>query len=104
MAANGRNRTRRIRMASLIVLALLGVVGWFAVRAGLRPLRRIETTAAEIAAGQPTHTAAPSAPHTTRGPIQPSKPATSTTASAAASGPMTHQADTRRRTSAQCTW
>ncbi|BCL28941.1 sensor histidine kinase [Streptomyces aurantiacus] len=33
------------------VLVLLAVVGWFAVRAGLRPLRRIETTAAAIAAG-----------------------------------------------------
>jgi two-component system OmpR family sensor kinase len=36
-----------------IVAALLGVAGWFAVRAGLRPLRRIEATAAEIAAGRP---------------------------------------------------
>ncbi|WP_255949854.1 sensor histidine kinase [Streptomyces odontomachi] len=34
-----------------LVLALLGVAGWFAVRAGLRPLRRIETTAAAIAGG-----------------------------------------------------
>ncbi|WP_413754847.1 ATP-binding protein [Streptomyces sp. MMBL 11-3] len=34
-----------------LVLVLLAVVGWFAVRAGLRPLRRIETTAAAIAAG-----------------------------------------------------
>jgi two-component system, OmpR family, sensor kinase len=33
------------------VLVLLAAVGWFAVRAGLRPLRRIETTAAAIAAG-----------------------------------------------------
>ncbi|WP_232792441.1 sensor histidine kinase [Actinacidiphila yeochonensis] len=36
-----------------VVVALLGVAGWFAVRAGLRPLRRIEETAAEIAAGRP---------------------------------------------------
>ncbi|MFJ2953355.1 sensor histidine kinase [Streptomyces sp. NPDC087270] len=36
-----------------VVVALLGVAGWFAVRAGLRPLRRIEATAAEIAAGRP---------------------------------------------------
>jgi two-component system OmpR family sensor kinase len=36
-----------------LVAALLGVAGWFAVRAGLRPLRRIEATAAEIAAGRP---------------------------------------------------
>jgi two-component system OmpR family sensor kinase len=36
-----------------VVAALLGVASWFAVRAGLRPLRRIEATAAEIAAGRP---------------------------------------------------
>ena len=36
-----------------VVVAALGVAGWFAVRAGLRPLRRIEATAAEIAAGRP---------------------------------------------------
>ncbi|WP_245791257.1 sensor histidine kinase [Actinacidiphila rubida] len=36
-----------------LVVVLLGVAGWFAVRAGLRPLRRIEETAAEIAAGRP---------------------------------------------------
>jgi len=36
-----------------VVAGLLGVAGWFAVRAGLRPLRRIEATAAEIAAGRP---------------------------------------------------
>ncbi|WP_309095434.1 HAMP domain-containing sensor histidine kinase [Streptomyces sp.] len=34
-----------------LVLVLLGVVAWFAVRAGLRPLRRVETTAAAIAGG-----------------------------------------------------
>ncbi|MFE7438965.1 sensor histidine kinase [Streptomyces chartreusis] len=34
-----------------LVLVLLTVIGWFAVRAGLRPLRRVETTAAAIAAG-----------------------------------------------------
>ncbi|MEV5430297.1 HAMP domain-containing sensor histidine kinase [Streptomyces sp. NPDC052701] len=34
-----------------LVLALLGIIAWFAVRAGLRPLRRIETTAAAIAGG-----------------------------------------------------
>jgi two-component system OmpR family sensor kinase len=33
------------------VLVCLGVIAWFAVRAGLRPLRRIETTAAAIAGG-----------------------------------------------------
>ncbi|MGW7002250.1 sensor histidine kinase [Streptomyces sp. NPDC054933] len=36
-----------------VVVALLGLAGWFAVRAGLRPLRRIEATAAQIAAGHP---------------------------------------------------
>ncbi|WP_225849247.1 cell wall metabolism sensor histidine kinase WalK [Streptomyces sp. HPF1205] len=36
-----------------VVAALLGPAAWFAVRAGLRPLRRIESTAAEIAAGRP---------------------------------------------------
>nr|WSW65037.1 HAMP domain-containing histidine kinase [Streptomyces sp. NBC_00995] len=35
-----------------LVLVLLGVIAWFAVRAGLRPLRRIETTAAAIAGGE----------------------------------------------------
>ncbi|MFJ8142862.1 ATP-binding protein [Streptomyces sp. NPDC096013] len=34
-----------------LVLVCLGVIAWFAVRAGLRPLRRIETTAAAIAGG-----------------------------------------------------
>ncbi|MGV9897072.1 sensor histidine kinase [Streptomyces tendae] len=34
-----------------LVLVLLGVVAWFALRAGLGPLRRIETTAAAIAGG-----------------------------------------------------
>jgi len=34
-----------------LVLALVGGIGWFAVRAGLRPLRLIETTAASIADG-----------------------------------------------------
>ncbi|MFF0680089.1 ATP-binding protein [Streptomyces tendae] len=36
------------------VLVLLGVVAWFALRAGLGPLRRIETTAAAIAGGDLT--------------------------------------------------
>ncbi|MFF4276989.1 sensor histidine kinase [Streptomyces sp. NPDC001536] len=34
-----------------LVLVCLGIIAWFAVRAGLRPLRRIETTAAAIAGG-----------------------------------------------------
>ncbi|MCA2214181.1 sensor histidine kinase [Jidongwangia harbinensis] len=37
------------------VLTLLTVVGWFAVQAGLRPLRRIQHTAAAIAAGDLSH-------------------------------------------------
>ncbi|WP_030741513.1 sensor histidine kinase [Streptomyces sp. NRRL F-5135] len=41
----------RVLMVDSLVLVLLGVAGWFAVRAGLRPLRRIETTAAAIADG-----------------------------------------------------
>ncbi|MEU1044058.1 HAMP domain-containing sensor histidine kinase [Streptomyces sp. NPDC005897] len=43
--------TGRVLLIDAAVLGLLGVAGWFAVRAGLRPLRRIETTAAAIAAG-----------------------------------------------------
>ncbi|MFJ9704749.1 sensor histidine kinase [Streptomyces sp. NPDC101234] len=50
------------------VVALLALAGWFAVRAGLRPLRRIETTAAEIAAGQPlSHRMPESSPGTEAG-------------------------------------
>ncbi|MFD7501838.1 HAMP domain-containing protein [Streptomyces sp. NPDC059850] len=41
----------RVLVIDSVVLALLDVAGWFAVRAGLRPLRRIETTAATIADG-----------------------------------------------------
>ncbi|CDR14359.1 HAMP domain-containing sensor histidine kinase [Streptomyces iranensis] len=41
----------RMLLIDSLVLALLGGAGWFAVRAGLRPLRRIETTAAAIADG-----------------------------------------------------
>ncbi len=37
--------------AGLGLLACLAVAGWFAVRSGLRPLSRIEQTAAEIAGG-----------------------------------------------------
>ncbi|WTW95311.1 HAMP domain-containing histidine kinase [Streptomycetaceae bacterium NBC_01309] len=36
-------------------LVVLAAAGWFAVRAGLRPLRRIEQTAAAIAAGDLSH-------------------------------------------------
>ncbi|MBO3676303.1 HAMP domain-containing histidine kinase [Streptomyces sp. NEAU-YJ-81] len=50
---NGTIRQLGTRMLLIdsLVLALLGVAGWFAVRGGLRPLRRIETTAAAIADG-----------------------------------------------------
>ncbi|MGW7693689.1 ATP-binding protein [Streptomyces asiaticus] len=41
----------RMLLIDSLVLALLGGAGWFAVRGGLRPLRRIETTAAAIADG-----------------------------------------------------
>ncbi|MFI2423925.1 hypothetical protein ACH5A7_07430 [Streptomyces sp. NPDC018955] len=48
-----------LRMPAIdsLVLALLGAIGWFAVRAGPRPLRRIETTAAAIAGGDPSRRA-----------------------------------------------
>ncbi|WP_375792222.1 HAMP domain-containing sensor histidine kinase [Streptomyces rhizosphaericus] len=41
----------RMLLIDSLVLALLAGAGWFAVRAGLRPLRRVETTAAAIADG-----------------------------------------------------
>ncbi|MFC4530642.1 sensor histidine kinase [Sphaerisporangium dianthi] len=48
----------RLRAAFLLtgaaLLALLTLCGWFAIRAGLRPLRRIEDTAAAIASGDLT--------------------------------------------------
>ena len=52
----GTNETTRdvgLRMLLIdsIVLAMVGGVGWFAVRAGLRPLRAVERTAASIAHG-----------------------------------------------------
>ncbi|WP_327289812.1 sensor histidine kinase [Streptomyces sp. NBC_01198] len=51
-----------------VVVALLGVAGWFAVRAGLRPLRQIEATAAEIAAGRPlSHRMPAASPRTEAG-------------------------------------
>lgn len=42
---------RNYEIAGLGLLGVLGVAGWFAVRSGLRPLSRIEHTAAEIAGG-----------------------------------------------------
>ncbi|MBI0384651.1 HAMP domain-containing protein, partial [Streptomyces albiflaviniger] len=41
----------RMLLIDSLVLALLAGAGWFAVRAGLRPLRRVEATAAAIADG-----------------------------------------------------
>ncbi len=42
-------------LASLGVLAAIGTAAWFVARLGLRPLRRIETAAATIAAGDLSH-------------------------------------------------
>ncbi|MFJ8863900.1 sensor histidine kinase [Streptomyces sp. NPDC102451] len=49
--ASMRRLSGRVLLIDVAVMGLLGVAGWFAVRAGLRPLRRVETTAAAIAAG-----------------------------------------------------
>ncbi|MFE5259634.1 sensor histidine kinase [Streptomyces coelicoflavus] len=46
-----RHLAGRVLVLDTLVLVILGFAGWFAVRAGLRPLRRIETTAAAIASG-----------------------------------------------------
>jgi two-component system OmpR family sensor kinase len=51
-SATGQLRTAFLLIGA-VVAALLGPAAWFAVRAGLRPMRRIEATAAEIAAGRP---------------------------------------------------
>ncbi|MDX6314721.1 MAG: two-component system, OmpR family, sensor kinase [Streptomyces sp.] len=46
------NRMRAISLATgLALLGVLAALGWFAVRSGLRPLSRIEETAAAIASG-----------------------------------------------------
>ncbi|MEU9456701.1 HAMP domain-containing sensor histidine kinase [Streptomyces sp. NPDC048277] len=51
-----------------IVVTLLGLGGWFAVGAGLRPLHRIEAAAGEIAAGRPlSHRMPDASPHTETG-------------------------------------
>ncbi|MFF1477146.1 sensor histidine kinase [Streptomyces sp. NPDC058301] len=56
------------QLIGVVVALLLGVAGWFAVRAGLRPLRRIEATAAEIAAGRPlSHRMPDASPRTEAG-------------------------------------
>ncbi|WP_433174895.1 ATP-binding protein [Actinoallomurus sp. CA-150999] len=49
-----RRLTGRVVLIDSAVLALLALAGWFAVRAGLRPLRRVETVAAAIADGDLT--------------------------------------------------
>jgi two-component system OmpR family sensor kinase len=49
----------------LVVLLLVSVIGWFAVRAGLKPLEQIEITATEIAAGHPLSNRMPEASHRT---------------------------------------
>lgn len=56
----------RVRLLCLLVGAgLLAVVGWFWVRAGLRPLRRIEETAAAIAGGDLSRRVPPTTADTT---------------------------------------
>ena len=49
-----RRLTGGVLLIDSVVLALLALAGWFAVRGGMRPLRRIETTAAAIAGGDLT--------------------------------------------------
>ena len=49
----------------LVVLLLVSVIGWFAVRTGLKPLEQIETTATEIAGGHPLSNRMPEASHRT---------------------------------------
>lgn len=59
----------RVRLVCLLVgaglLAVLAAVGWFWVRAGLRPLRRIEETAAAIAGGDLSRRVPPTTADTT---------------------------------------
>ena len=59
----------RVRLVCLLVgaglLVVLAVVGWFWVRAGLRPLRRIEETAAAIAGGDLSRRVPPTTADTT---------------------------------------
>ncbi|MBO2465419.1 sensor histidine kinase [Actinomadura violacea] len=59
-------RTRAVSLiAGVVLLAALTGAGWFAVRSGLRPLTRIEETAAAIAAGDLSRRVPESAgPHT----------------------------------------
>ncbi|MFC4852435.1 sensor histidine kinase [Actinophytocola glycyrrhizae] len=59
----------RVRLVCLLVgaglLVVLAAVGWFWVRAGLRPLRRIEETAAAIAGGDLSRRVPPTTADTT---------------------------------------
>jgi two-component system OmpR family sensor kinase len=59
----------RVRLLCLLVgaglLVALAAVGWFWVRAGLRPLRRIEETAAAIASGDLSRRVPPTSADTT---------------------------------------
>jgi two-component system OmpR family sensor kinase len=59
----------RVRLLCLLVgaglLVVLATVGWFWVRAGLRPLRRIEETAAAIAGGDLSRRVPPTSADTT---------------------------------------
>ncbi|MEW9531877.1 ATP-binding protein [Microbispora sp. NPDC049125] len=48
-----------------VLMALLAAIGWFAVRAGLRPLRGIEETAAAIASGDLSRRVPETAPRRT---------------------------------------
>jgi two-component system OmpR family sensor kinase len=59
-------KTRNLSLtAGAVLLAILGVAGWFAVRSGLRPLTRIEETATAITSGDYSHRVPElAAPHT----------------------------------------
>ncbi|MFC9468640.1 sensor histidine kinase [Streptomyces coelicoflavus] len=59
-------KTRNLSLtAGVALLAVLAVVGWFAVRSGLRPLTRIEETATAITSGDYSHRVPrPAAAHT----------------------------------------
>jgi len=58
---------RLLLVESLVVagvLLALGLLAWFVVRLGLRPLARMEQTAGAIAAGDMSHRVSPSSPRT----------------------------------------
>lgn len=61
--AVGRMRAVCLTLGA-VCLAVLACAAWFAVRAGLRPLRRIEQTAAAIAEGDLSHRVPEAAPRT----------------------------------------